>query len=116
MAVYTIILNQFTIYVGSLFFIAGVLGNLINASVFYHNNLRNPSTLLLFLAAYFNLLYILIGLLSRILAAGLNTDIASNNRIWCKMRFYLAQLCALISISCICYATIDQFFVSSQYE
>jgi hypothetical protein len=116
MPAYTSILNQFTIYVGSLFLITGVLGNLINAGVFYQNNLRNPSTLLLFLASCFNFLFIIVGLLTRILAAGLNIDVASNSLAWCKARFYLLQLWELGSVSCICYATIDQFFVSSQSE
>jgi len=116
MSTYTIILNQFTIYVGSSFLIAGASGNLINAGVFYKNNLRNPSTLLLFLASCFNFLFISVGLLTRIIAAGLNIDVASNNLGWCKARFYLLQLWALSSVSCICYAAIDQFFVSSQHE
>jgi hypothetical protein len=113
---YTFVLNQFTLYVGSLFLIAGVLGNLTNVGVFYKNNLRNPSTLLLFLASCFNILFISVGLLTRICAAGLNVDVASNSLSWCKARFYLLQCWALSSISFICYATIDQFFVSSQYE
>jgi len=116
MSNYTIILNLFTIYVGSIFLITGVLGNLVNAGVFYKNNLRNPSTLLLFLASCFNFLYIAVGLLTRILAAGLNVDVASNSLGWCRARFYLLQFWALSSVSCICYATIDQYFVSSQYE
>jgi hypothetical protein len=113
---YTFVLNQFTLYVGSFFLIAGVLGNLINIGVFYKNNLRNPSTLLLFLASCFNILFISVGLLSRICAAGLNIDVASNSLSWCRARFYLLQLWALSSVSCICYATIDQFFISSQHE
>lgn len=113
---YTFILNQFTIYVGSLFLIAGVLGNLINAGVFFKNNLQNPSTLLLFLASCMNFLYITVGLLTRILAAGLNVDVASNSLGWCKARFYLLQLWSLSSVSCICYATIDQLFLLSQSE
>ena len=116
MSHYTFILNQFTLYVGSSFLIAGVLGNLINVGVFYKNNIRNPSTLLLFLASCFNILFISVGLLTRICAAGLNVDVASNNLSWCKARFYLLQLWALSSISCNCYATIDQYFVSSQRE
>jgi hypothetical protein len=116
MADYSVILNQFTIYVGSSFLITGLAGNLINAGVFYKNKFRNPTTFLLFLASCWNFMYITVGLLTRVLAAGLNVDVASNNRVWCKIRIYLIQLCALISISCICYATIDQFFVSSQHE
>ncbi len=116
MSVYTAVLNQFTIYVGSVFLIVGVSGNLINAGVFFKNNLRNPSTFLLFLASCSNIVYISIGLLSRILSASSNIDVASNSLGWCKMRFYLLQLFALTSNSFICYATIDQFFLTSQIE
>jgi hypothetical protein len=112
---YPFIINKFTLYVGSVFLITGVLGNLTNVGVFYKNNLRNPSTLLLFLASCFNILFISVGLLTRITAAGFNVDVASNNSTWCKARLYLLQCWALSSISCICYATIDQYFASSQH-
>ncbi|CAF1359673.1 unnamed protein product [Adineta steineri] len=50
------------------------------------------------------------------MSAGLHVDVAANSLGWCKARFYLLQLCALTSVSCICYATIDQYFISSQSE
>ena len=116
MTTYTVILNQVTIYVGTPLFVIGVLGNLINACVFYKNNLQNPSTFLLFLVSCSNILYMHIGLLIRVLMTGFNVDLTFESVSWCKIRYALMQVCVLISISCTCYATLDQFFASSTQE
>ncbi|CAF1285915.1 unnamed protein product [Adineta steineri] len=115
MSVYTNIANNFTIYVGSVFFIVGILGNIINACIFYKNH-RNPSTLLLFVASCFNFIDVFIGILTRLMSAGLNIDVAANSLGWCKARYFLIQFCALTSFSTLCYATIDQYFITSQSE
>jgi hypothetical protein len=115
MSIYNIISNQVTIYAGTSLFVIGVLGNSINACVFYKNNLKNPSNFLLFLVSCLNIIYIHIGLLTRVLAHGFNIDITILDTSWCKIRYFLVQVCSLTSLSCVCYAMIDQFFISSQY-
>ena len=116
MSVYNIILKQITIYAGTSLFVSGVLGNLINICVFFKNNLENPSTFLLFLGSCSNIIYMYVGLLMRLLAVAFYTDLTALSISWCKMRFYLMQICILTSLFCICYAVVDQFFLSSNQE
>ena len=116
MSIYIIILNQVTIYIGTPLFVIGVVGNLINACAFYKNNLQNPSTFLLFLVSCSNILYMHIGLLVRVLGTGFNVDLTFESVSWCKIRYALMQICVLLSLSCVCYATLDQCFVSSNQE
>jgi hypothetical protein len=116
MSIYVIIQNQVTIYAGILLFVTGVLGNFTNACIFFKNNLQNPSTFLLFLASCSNIINMHAGLLIRVLTAGFNIDLTVLGVSWCKMRNSLLQLCVLTSLSCVCYATVDQFFVSSNQE
>ena len=116
MSQYTNLIDLTTIYAGLPLFITGVIGNLLNAIVFYRSNIHNPSTFLLFLSSCTNLVYMFVGLLSRVLAVGFDLDWTITSLTWCKARYYFIQLCSLTSVSLLCYATIDQFFVTSRTE
>ena len=116
MSKYANLIDLTTIYAGLPLFITGVIGNLLNAIIFYRSNIHNPSTFLLFLSSCMNLVYMFVGLLSRVLAIGFHLDWSIASPAGCKVRYYCIQLCSLTSVSLLCYATIDQFFVTSRAE
>ena len=116
MSDYTNLLDRITIYVGLSMFITGVIGNLLNAIVFYRTSVHNPSTLLLFLSSCSNLAFIFVGLFFRVMSTGFHLDWTIASATGCKTRYYFIQLFSLTSLSLLCYATIDQFFVTSQRE
>jgi hypothetical protein len=107
---------QFDIYVGLLFTIAGVFGNLLNIIVFYKTNFQNPTNFILFCCSWASLAFILIGLLTRVIAGGFLMDWTATNMSWCRARYYLGHVSLFVSISYMCYAAIDQFFATSQKE
>jgi uncharacterized membrane protein YciS (DUF1049 family) len=51
-----------------------------------------------------------------VLAVGFNLDWTLKNVGWCKMRLYISQVSSSISLSCVCNALLDQYFVSCQGE
>lgn len=106
----------FVIYAGLIFFINGIFGNLLNVFVFYKIDLKNPSTYLLFNSSVFSFLYLIDGLLTRILAVGFNIDPTRTNLTWCRSRTYIGQACSLIAVTFVCYAWIDQYFLTNQKE
>ena len=115
-SIYNDIGAQFTAYFGMFLVVAGVLGNLLNVFVFRLNNLRNPSIFLLFVSSCASLVYLLGSLLVRVLFVGFNVRWFESSWIWCKLRLHIGQVAWFISITCICYAVIDRFFVSSREE
>ncbi|CAF1323080.1 unnamed protein product [Didymodactylos carnosus] len=50
----------------------------------------------------------------RILTYGFDIDFTVSSLIWCKLRLYLRQTFALISLTCICLATIDRYLITCQ--
>lgn len=108
--------QQLTIYVGFLLVVIGVIGNGINILVFssVQNYRKTPCTFYFLIGSMYNIAYLFINLMSRIVMSGFGTDLTRTSVLWCKMRqFFLATLC-LISLSCSCLATIDQFFATSK--
>ena len=116
MSIYNDIGAQFTASFGMLLIVAGVSGNLLNVLVFRLNNLRNPSIFLLFVSSCASLVYLLGSLLVRVLFVGFNVQSLRSSWIWCKLRVHIGQVAWFISISCICYAVIDRFCVSSREQ
>ncbi|CAF1586051.1 unnamed protein product, partial [Didymodactylos carnosus] len=49
-----------------------------------------------------------------ILTYGFDIDFTVSSLIWCKLRLYLRQTFALISLTCICLATIDRYLITCQ--
>jgi hypothetical protein len=108
--------QQITIYVGLFLVVGGVIGNGINVLVFstVRNYRTTPCSFYFLVASLFNILYIMINLSSRVASAGFGIDLTRTSDSWCKIRTFCLFTLALITISCSCLATIDQFFVTSQ--
>ncbi|CAF1034934.1 unnamed protein product [Adineta steineri] len=116
MSLHILITVPFVKIVGLIFLVSGLFGNLFNIIIFIKNSINNSSTYLLFLSSLFSLIYLLDGLFTRILSVGFNIDPTRTNLIWCKTRTYIGQTTSLISLTCICYALLDQLFLSCQKQ
>jgi hypothetical protein len=108
--------EQFTIYGGAIYFVAGLFGNSMNIFIFasarYYRTI--PCTFYFLVASIFNNLYILINLTSRIATVSSGYDLTSYSIVWCKARNFFILTLSMITLTCLCLATIDQFFVTSR--
>ncbi|UJR09406.1 hypothetical protein I4U23_013648 [Adineta vaga] len=59
-----------------------------------------------------NIGQLLTGLLIRILITGFGIDLTVQSIFYCKFRQYIRQVCALISLTCLCFATLDQYLTT----
>ncbi|CAF1168596.1 unnamed protein product [Rotaria sordida] len=108
--------QQLTIYGGMFIVIGGVIGNGMNILVF--SSVRTyrtaPCTFYFLIASIFNIAVTTINLISRIVSAGFGVDLTRSSVSWCKIRQFCLVTLSLITLSCSCLATIDQFFITSQ--
>jgi hypothetical protein len=110
-ASFTFVGIEFSIYVGLPIFGLGIIGNLINLCLLFSTRSISCS-FLLFIASFFNLIALSVGLLPRVLSIGFGIDASSTSMIWCKSRLFLSYTGTLTSIACICFASIDRFLMS----
>lgn len=103
--------KQISIYLGIPMLIIGVTGGILNIIVFTSLKTfrRNSSGFYLIIMSFVNIILLLTGLLSRITINGFNIDWTKTSESYCKCRVYMNQLSILMSLTCICLATIDQF-------
>ena len=103
------------IYLGIPTLVAGVLGGFLNVIVFLSLKTfrQSPCAFFLTVMSIVNIGQLLTGLLSRILITGFNMDLTERSVSFCKFRSYCLQVCTLISYSCMCLATVDQFLATS---
>ncbi|CAF1420530.1 unnamed protein product [Adineta ricciae] len=108
--------QQTTIYAGCSLAFIGILGNSMNILVFSTvPSYRTTSCTFYFLiSSIFNIAYIVINLISRIVSAGFGIDPTRTSLAWCKTRQFCLFTLSLVTITCSCLATIDQYFASSQ--
>ncbi|CAF4247742.1 unnamed protein product, partial [Adineta steineri] len=106
--------NQITIYLGTVSLIAGVIGGLLSIIIFLSLRTFRQSSCAFYLTimSIFNIGQMLIGLLAVIMINGFNVDWSQSPLFYCKFRYYSYQVCALTSMTCICLATIDQYFAT----
>ncbi|CAF1370207.1 unnamed protein product [Adineta ricciae] len=109
-------LAQFNIYTGILLMIIGIFGNISNMIVFCKTNLQHPTTYILFCTSCASLSYLSIGLFTRVITTGFLIDWTTMNMSWCRARLYFAHVIVLSSVCFTCYASINQFFSTSQKE
>jgi hypothetical protein len=102
--------NQFTLEMGSFLIISGLIRNILNAIIFY----RNPTKFLMWLSFFASLIYILSSLFIRVSVIGFHSKWFSSVFVWCQIRVHIGQLIWFISVSCMCYAMIDRYIVSSK--
>ncbi|CAF1050632.1 unnamed protein product [Adineta ricciae] len=106
--------KQFIIYAGSATFIAGLIGGLVDVVVFLSlKTFRlSPCGFYLLIMSIANIGQMITGLLSRILSTGFDIDWSLTSLFYCKVRLYCYQVCSLLSMSCICLASIDQYVLT----
>ena len=106
--------KQVSIYMGIPMLIAGVLGGFFSMVVFLSlKTFRQSScTFFLMIMSCANIGQLLTALLTRILITGFNIDGTETSQFYCKFRVFCIQSCALISFTCYCLATIDQYFAT----
>lgn len=111
----TTIPTQIAIYLGLTTLIGGVLGGILNIVVFLSLRTfrQNSCAFFLTVMSFFNIGQLLTGLFSRILITGFNKDWTETSPAFCKLRIYCLHVCTLISYTCICLATIDQYLATS---
>jgi hypothetical protein len=106
--------RQASIYLGIPILIGGVLGGLFNIIVFLSLRTFRQSSCALYLTSmsFVNVGFLLTTTLSRTMISGFGIDWTQNSLFYCKFRLFFTQLCALTSLTCMCLATIDQFFAT----
>lgn len=110
------VIIHFNIYIGILFLVTGLFGNIVNIIVFYKGSFQNSSSFILFCGSWASFLYIVNGLLTHVIAGGFLIDWTTMSIEWCRARFYIGHVTLFVSISCMCYAAIDQVFATSRKQ
>lgn len=115
MSSYTYLIQQVSFYYGIPVLIGGIVGGFLNTIVFLSLQTfrQNSCAFYLLIMSIVNIGQLFTGLLSRILISGYNIDWTETSAFYCKFRYFLLQFCTLVSLTCICLATIDQYFATS---
>ncbi|CAF1137479.1 unnamed protein product [Adineta steineri] len=111
-------ISQQLIFYGGIFLIlVGMFGNGMNVLIFssIRSYRTNPSTFYFLVGSIDNILYIVINLISRIVATGGGIDLTRTSIVWCKIRPFFVSTLPLINLTCSCLATIDQFLITSKH-
>jgi hypothetical protein len=105
--------EQLNRYLAIIIFIFGVVGNILNCLVLSQRTLRsNPCVLLFLVSSFIDLISILTGLTTRILA-GWGLDPTTTNTPICKLRAFIVFSTRTMAIWLITLATIDRWLLSS---
>ena len=106
--------EKITIYGSFLLFVMGVTGSLFNILVFLTLRTFRQSSCAFYLTAMsgVNLGYLLSSVLPRVLLALYGTDGTENSLFYCRFRNYLSTVCSILSLTCFCLATMDQYFAT----
>lgn len=108
--------QQFTIYVGLFLVITGLIGNIFTVLVF--STVRNyritPSSFYFLTIAIVNIFFVPMNIITRVVSVGYGIDLTRTSLAWCKIRLYLIAAISLISFTCLCLASIDQFLITSR--
>lgn len=105
--------KQVNRYLALIIIIFGVIGNLFNCFVLNQRTLRsNPCAIYFLFSSIFNLISILFGLTTRILA-GWQLDPTSHDDFLCQLRAFILFTSRTIGLWLIMLATIDRWLLSS---
>jgi len=104
--------RQIVIYFGIPCFITGIIGGFFNIMIFFslHTFRENSCAFYLTMMSVFNIVQMITGLLPRIMTTGFNIDWTQNSLFYCKFKYFSLQSTAIMSSTCLCLATIDQYF------
>lgn len=109
--------HQVSIFVGIPLLIAGTIGGFLNIIVFLSLRTfrQNSCAFYLTVMSTVNVGQLITGLLSRIMITGFSIDWTQTSVVYCKFRLYLFQTWSLLSCTCLCLATVDQFFATCSH-
>jgi hypothetical protein len=111
------LLSQYlSLTVGFVILIVGIIGDCLYILIFltFGNYQRSACSQYMLAGSLFDLLFLLIGLITRILGQGFNLDFTLTSRVWCKLRPSLLEIISLCSFTCLCLQSIDVFFYTSR--
>ncbi|UJR24674.1 hypothetical protein I4U23_006047 [Adineta vaga] len=109
------LIRSITLYGGLPIFIVGTIGNLLNFLSLWRTR-KNPCVFIFLSSSIVNCIVLFYGLFTRILSVGFELDWSTTNVIWCKTRIAFTQASFLISLTCVCLASLDRFFASCRQE
>ncbi|CAF1654965.1 unnamed protein product [Adineta steineri] len=104
--------TQYSLYTGYITFSFGVIGNVLNLLVFTQLKLfrTNRCVFYITIESISNLIY-QIFYISLTVSTSIYGDVTiGGSSAWCKLRYILAQICALTNFYMICFSAVDQFF------
>jgi hypothetical protein len=106
--------QQIIIYASIPIFIAGTIGGCLNIIVFLSLRTFRESSCAFYLTvlSFMNVNQLITGLLARLMISGFNIDWTQSSLFYCKLRSFIVYVSALISSTCLCLATIDQYFAT----
>ncbi|CAF0964515.1 unnamed protein product [Adineta ricciae] len=108
------ITQSIVLYVGMCTVIVGVSGNLLNLLIFLSLKTfrENSCAFYLVLMSLVNIGHLITGQLTRVVITGFGMDWTSTSLFYCKFRQFSVQAFGLVSLTCLCLATMDQFFAT----
>jgi hypothetical protein len=111
-------IRQYTLYVGYFLLIIGIFGNSMNIYILsaVTSYRSTPSTFYFLIGSVYNLIIIIVSLISRIMETGYGLELSNSSIIWCKIRQYFITSISIIPVYCQCFATIDRFLITSQHQ
>ncbi|CAF1469193.1 unnamed protein product [Rotaria sordida] len=109
--------SQLTIYVSFIILFSGIFGHIANIFVFTRLEIfrGNPSAFYLIAESIADILELMIPFTSRIAISGFNNDLTQRSLVWCKLRPLVLQSITLVSLSIVCFSSIDQYLTTSYY-
>jgi hypothetical protein len=101
-------------YVGISILIIGIFGGILNTIVFLSLKTFRESSCAFYLTvlSIVNIGQLITGLLSRVMITGFGIDWTQMSVFYCKFRTFAFQVTSMISLTCICLATIDQYLAT----
>ena len=103
--------DQFVIYASAIILIMGLIGNTLNIMIFTSLKLfrGNQSVFYIVVACVADCATLLLECLARIQFHAYGYDLGDNSIFWCKARGMLYQMSTMISLTTICFSSIDQY-------
>ncbi|CAF0987941.1 unnamed protein product [Adineta steineri] len=109
--------TQYSTYSGFILFSFGVIGNTFNLLVFTQLKLfrTNGCVFYITVESISNLVYFCFYITITI-STSIYGDVAiGGSNVWCKLRYIVAQICALTNFYMICFSAVDQFFSTNHH-
>jgi hypothetical protein len=106
--------QQVNIYLRSIIFVFGLASNILNIIVFLSLKIFRESSCAFYLTAmsFVNIGQMFLGLIIRTLSVGFGVDWTITSLAFCKLRYYFFLICAVLSFTCMCLATSDQYLAT----